>query len=186
VKNRSLTGKDIKKSSLGTTEVKDRSLLAKDFKAGQLPAGAQGPKGDKGAKGDKGNPGQDGPAGTARAYVVGGVGCHTAVDFCTLTRNKNVAYVAHVGQGTYCVGVNGIDASAPDSLALVSVAETGSGDYLDTASWRRVNAACAPTEFEVQTRLVGSLLVRNAADNGSVEVSGFGHPIDDEFSIVIP
>ena len=62
VKNSSLTGKDIKNNSLTGSDVKgiksgdvtDRSLLAKDFKAGQLPAGPQGPKGDKG---DTGPPG---------------------------------------------------------------------------------------------------------------------------------
>jgi hypothetical protein len=56
VKNSSLTGKDIKNNSLTGSDVKgiksgdvsDGSLLAKDFKAGQLPSGAQGPKGDKG------------------------------------------------------------------------------------------------------------------------------------------
>jgi hypothetical protein len=48
VKNSSLTGKDIKNSSLTTSDVKNRSLRAVDFKRGQLPAGPQGPKGDKG------------------------------------------------------------------------------------------------------------------------------------------
>jgi hypothetical protein len=48
VKDRSLTAKDIKKNSLTTTEVKDHSLLARDFQAGQLPAGPRGLKGDKG------------------------------------------------------------------------------------------------------------------------------------------
>jgi hypothetical protein len=48
IKNRSLTRKDIKKGSLTTTEVKDRSLVKKDFKAGQLPQGPQGLKGEAG------------------------------------------------------------------------------------------------------------------------------------------
>jgi hypothetical protein len=56
VKNSSLTGKDIKNNSVTGSDVKsiktgdvtDRSLLAKDFKAGQLPSGAQGLKGDPG------------------------------------------------------------------------------------------------------------------------------------------
>jgi hypothetical protein len=61
VRNSSLTGKDVKNNSLTGSDVKrlksgdvsDGSLLAKDFKAGQLPAGA---KGDKGDKGDSGAP----------------------------------------------------------------------------------------------------------------------------------
>src|SRR4051794_38465702 len=38
-------------NSVTTREVKDGSLLAKDFKAGQLPRGPAGPKGDPGASG---------------------------------------------------------------------------------------------------------------------------------------
>lgn len=56
VKNGSLTGKDLKNNSvtgadvkaLGTGDVQDGSLLATDFKSGQLP---QGPKGDPGPPG---------------------------------------------------------------------------------------------------------------------------------------
>src|SRR3954454_1777023 len=42
---------DLAKNAVGSDQVADRSLLAGDFKAGQLPAGAQGPKGDKGDPG---------------------------------------------------------------------------------------------------------------------------------------
>lgn len=52
IKNDSVTGKDVK--SLGTGDVTDHSLVAKDFKAGQLPAGAPGPKGEKGGTGETG------------------------------------------------------------------------------------------------------------------------------------
>jgi hypothetical protein len=50
----------IKKNAVTAAKVKNRSLLAVDFKAGQLPAGptgATGPKGEKGEKGEKGDPG---------------------------------------------------------------------------------------------------------------------------------
>jgi hypothetical protein len=61
--------KHIAKNAVTTGKVKDGSLLGKDFKAGQLVAGAPGPagpagtqgtqgsKGDPGAKGDKGDAG---------------------------------------------------------------------------------------------------------------------------------
>jgi hypothetical protein len=45
---------DLARNAVGTDQVAAGSLLASDFKRGQLPAGAQGPKGDKGDKGDKG------------------------------------------------------------------------------------------------------------------------------------
>jgi hypothetical protein len=53
----SVKAKQIAAGAVRSSEVKDRSLLAKDFKAGQLPAGPQGPKGDKGEKGDPGQAG---------------------------------------------------------------------------------------------------------------------------------
>lgn len=47
-------------NAIRTGHVLDGSLLAADFKAGQIP---QGPKGDKGDKGVPGNPGTPGAAG---------------------------------------------------------------------------------------------------------------------------
>jgi hypothetical protein len=41
----------IRKSAVTGLKVKNGTLMAADFKAGQLPAGAQGPKGDKGDAG---------------------------------------------------------------------------------------------------------------------------------------
>ena len=45
------------KNSVTSIQVKDRSLLSRDFKAGQIPRGPQGPQGDPGAPGAKGDPG---------------------------------------------------------------------------------------------------------------------------------
>ncbi len=42
----------LKKDAVTSVAVKDRSLLARDFKAGQLPAGPQGPAGAAGTAGD--------------------------------------------------------------------------------------------------------------------------------------
>ena len=54
LKKNAVTGKKIKRGAVTSAKVKNFSLLARDFKAGELPAGAQGPKGDKG---DTGPPG---------------------------------------------------------------------------------------------------------------------------------
>jgi hypothetical protein len=53
----SVGNKQLKRNAVTGLKVKDRSLLARDFKAGQLPRGARGLKGDKGDKGDTGAPG---------------------------------------------------------------------------------------------------------------------------------
>ena len=50
----------LKKSAVTSVKVKNGSLLAADFKAGQLPSGPQGPKGDPGPQGPKGDAGAPG------------------------------------------------------------------------------------------------------------------------------
>ena len=55
--------KQLRKNAVTSLKVKDRSLLAKDFRSGQLPSG---PKGDKG---DKGDPGPSGSANVRWAHV---------------------------------------------------------------------------------------------------------------------
>jgi len=54
-------------SSVTGKKVKNGSLKANDFKAGQLPAGARGPQGEQGVKGDKGETGS--PGAPAGAYL---------------------------------------------------------------------------------------------------------------------
>jgi hypothetical protein len=51
------------KNSVGSKQVKNSSLQAKDFKPGQLPAGATGPAGPQGSPGTKGDQGAPGDAG---------------------------------------------------------------------------------------------------------------------------
>lgn len=172
VRNNSLTGVDVK--NLGSGDVSDGSLLVQDFKAGQLPAGSQGPPGLQGEKGEKGDKGEDGAAGAARAYALGGgSSCPgTAPPFvvCPVVRGSGVAYIVKVAPGVYCVGVNGIDAAAPDSVAVVTNS-SGTTGSLTTARWRRENSACVSKEFEVQTQNIGTLAARNADDNDSVTVA---------------
>jgi hypothetical protein len=69
VRDNSLSGRDVRNASLTTRDVRDRSLLASDFRAGELPAGPQGPRGDQGPKGDQGARGEPGLPGTARAFA---------------------------------------------------------------------------------------------------------------------
>jgi hypothetical protein len=58
-----ITGKGILNGSVTTWDIRDGSLKAKDFKAGQLPVGPQGPQGDTGKAGPKGDQGDQGIAG---------------------------------------------------------------------------------------------------------------------------
>ncbi len=52
----------LQKNAVTAAKVKNSSLMAADFKAGQLPAGPQGPKGETGPHGPKGDPGAQGYA----------------------------------------------------------------------------------------------------------------------------
>ena len=91
-------------------EVKNRSLLARDFKAGQLPQGARGlqgaqgapgPAGSQGSAGATGAEGPQGDAGTAVAYarVLSGGGVDESQ-----TKGLTDANVTKgtVGTGAYC------------------------------------------------------------------------------------
>jgi len=61
----SVGAKQIQKNSVTGLKVKNGTLTAADFAAGQLPAGPKGDPGASGAKGDQGEPGAPGPAGPA-------------------------------------------------------------------------------------------------------------------------
>ena len=66
IKPQAVKGSEIARNAVTAGKVKDGSLLAQDFKAGQLPAGAPGEQGPPGPKGDSGPPGSaNGPAGGA-------------------------------------------------------------------------------------------------------------------------
>ena len=64
IANNSVGTSQIKANAVNSAKVKNGSLLAKDFKTGQLPAGAQGPRGADGATGPTGPTGLTGPAGS--------------------------------------------------------------------------------------------------------------------------
>src|SRR3954468_16940809 len=59
----SVGSKQIKTGAVGTSEVKNRSLKAGDFKKGQIPKGPKGAQGPQGLPGQQGIQGQDGPTG---------------------------------------------------------------------------------------------------------------------------
>jgi hypothetical protein len=126
---RSVGTAQLKKSAVTGAKVKNRSLRAIDFKAGQLPAGA---KGDPGAPGAKGDPGAPGPAGakgdtgapgTARAFahiLVSAAGA--GVD---AVRSKGIAAanVNRVGAGVVCI--RGLDFTPRNMTANDDAAQAG-------------------------------------------------------------
>lgn len=57
IKNGAVTGRKLANHAVSSAKIQVGSLLAEDFKPGQLPAGSQGPQGPKGATGAQGPPG---------------------------------------------------------------------------------------------------------------------------------
>jgi hypothetical protein len=53
----------LKRNAVTSSKVKNRSLLSRDFKAGQLPQGPQGLTGPPGPTGERGPAGPPGPTG---------------------------------------------------------------------------------------------------------------------------
>jgi hypothetical protein len=70
LKKKAVSGAKLKKDAVTGAKVVNGTLMAADFKAGQLPAGPQGPKGDPGVQGPKGDPGIQGPKGDPGATNV--------------------------------------------------------------------------------------------------------------------
>ena len=72
VAKNSVGANQIKSNAVNSAKVKDGSLLATDFKAGQLPAGPQGAAGAAGATGATGATGPKGDPGDPTAPAVSG------------------------------------------------------------------------------------------------------------------
>jgi hypothetical protein len=75
IKNGQVKRADLAKNAVNSAKVRDGALLAADFKAGQLPQGAQGaqgPQGTPGQSGPQGETGAQGPAGQQGAQGVAG------------------------------------------------------------------------------------------------------------------
>jgi hypothetical protein len=73
----------LKANAVVSSKVKDGSLLGRDFKAGQLPAGPRGAAGAAGPQGIAGPQGPAGPAGPAGSS--GGTGARGPAGFSSLT-----------------------------------------------------------------------------------------------------
>jgi hypothetical protein len=92
--------------------------------------------------------------------------------------------VSRVGTGQYCVTAPGIDVASTAAAVTVDVFSTfepqGNGSAM-------IGGECNSGGFQVITERQHSTAVRNAADNGSVNVAG-NATLDDDvgFTIVIP
>jgi hypothetical protein len=113
----------IKADAVTSAKVRNGSLLAKDFKAGQLRAGPQGAQGPQGPQGPQGEKGDTGAAGSALAYahlLVSGSG--VTVD---AARTKGVAQanVSRATTGVVCI--KGLSFTPRSVAAIGDAAQSG-------------------------------------------------------------
>jgi hypothetical protein len=97
IKKAGVAGSDIRSNAVTSPKVKNGSLLSKDFKAGQIPAGPKGAPGAPGTPGTKGDAGAIGPSDAFAASrdtgpVVATPGVSTAI-----------ATLANLPAGSYAV-----------------------------------------------------------------------------------
>ena len=149
---KSVGPKQLRSGAVRTAKVKDGSLLAKDFKSGQLPAGA---KGDQGPRGVAGAPGEPGQPGTARAYaLVNPKGAANAVDPGLVQPYvKAFSSVRRTSFGFYCVHpAAGIDPATMPAIVNPEFGFSSGGDF--KAYWEQGH--CNADEYQVVTEQGGA------------------------------
>jgi hypothetical protein len=125
-------------------KVKNGSLTAADFKAGQLPAGPQGPKGDPGAQGPNGAKGDPGATKVTRRVGTPGADANSgevSISYASCQSGETLT-----GGGVTYTGWNGpkatVTASAPNDAGKWAAAvrnDSASGTTLQALSY----ALCA-------------------------------------------
>jgi hypothetical protein len=171
----SVGGAQLRDGSVTSRKVRDDSLLARDFRRGQLPSGppgpqgAVGPQGAQGAAGPRGAAGPSGPAGSARAY-----GLVSADGVLDAAKSRNVVSVSHPGYGTYCITLPAdIDAAATDVVASIDYSGTPTRNM---SVERRSSAACGG----------GNTVVVQTTYPSLVGAPGIGTPADGGFFFIVP
>jgi hypothetical protein len=133
----SVGAKQIKTNAVGSSEVKDRALTARDFAPGALPQGPQGPPGPQGPAGPGGLAGPQGPKGDPGAPGLSGVETVEEMSSTNSSSTKDVLVVCPAGKRLISVsgGLAGPDGAvaltggpAPGATAAtVKAAEVGTG-----------------------------------------------------------
>jgi hypothetical protein len=148
--------RQIRKNAVNTLKVKNGSLRAVDFKAGQLPAGERGPQG---LPGTQGLPGPQGAPGTPAP--VGG----------RLPAGKTVVGAFAVGSGT---GAYPRDAISFGGYRIDPAPET---TYVGAG--QQAPPECAGGTAADPRAAPGNLCVYAAVHGGTVEFQGIASPLTD-------
>ncbi len=130
-----ITGKQIAKGTITAANVKSHSLLASNFKKGQIPAGPRGATGPQGAAGAAG------AAGSAIAYGDLGLNGNGNPQF-NATLSVGFTSASSPSAGIYCIPYPaGVITNIP-----LAISDNGN----ETDQWNQVaNGQCGGAEYEV-------------------------------------
>jgi hypothetical protein len=173
-------------NAVTSAKVKNGSLLARDFRQGQLPSGVAGPAGPAGAKGDPGTPGQDGVAGrdgaTGHDGATGARGpsdVYQASDGSTVdwTSSFTTQRSLNLPAGTFVVTATGVANSNGSAMESVDCRLLVGGTNVDQATDLFLGASATPGE-KVPISLTGAItLAAPAPAELQCESTGIGNVI---------
>jgi len=155
--------RQLRKNAVVSAKVKDRSLLARDFKRGQLHAGPQGPMGGPGGTGQPGAQGPTGEPRYARTVVVSPVGTEAQNGAALRSALTSIGgtspqehYLVQVEPGFYDIG------SIP--LALRSNVDVQGSGMSNTMIRAKVDAADAGAVVAAPNAALRQITVTNVPD----------------------
>jgi hypothetical protein len=168
LKNGAVIRTKLGKNAVASPQVANGSLVAADFKAGQLPAGPAGPTGPAG------------PAGATGA--AGAAGNNSLVGFANITAAGAVrsfggqgttgVTVAKIGTGTYDVTFAGTfpaGTTSRDRLSTFATVDTGNFDVASTS----LDTSPAPTPTQITIRVF------------TMSFAGAGVVVDRDFAVQV-
>ncbi len=180
LKPKSVKAADLASNAVSSSKVKDGTLLAKDFKRGQAPAGATGPRGPAGATGPQGPTGATGAQGPAGAKGDKGDPGDPATDAVSVggQRVTKIAYRAGAGAASTVVFTGAgltITASCVSGEIALTATTTSKGSIYAFVATDADYATPLGADFENDTFDPGDTFDLLAAGTGNINVTHFVH-----------
>ena len=146
--------KQLRKSAVTSSKVKDNSLLVRDFRAGQVPIGPRGPRGEQGPAGEKGAQGDAGAAGAPGENGLPGPTAAFINYCCTVPTGATTVHTMNVNMPT--AGRLWIQATLDTKLTCTTAVRCGSFYVLQVDGTSVPNADTTVTSEGQDAAVAGS------------------------------